>query len=579
MFLGRRGGSVPDWRDEIVEAVSAWLTVEQGGGTRRARPQRIGAAHPEGTGGWYLVDLRGKLFNADDLEDLRLAGPYGSRLDEGYRVIQTVQEGEVLRVRVGAHVSDPDLHLWGTRQAPSFLLRKLQEGLNALTDPGHADAVAHGRFTPLPPPPPEHQLPGRNEAQRVAYAACRTPGSYLVWGPPGTGKTLVLCRAISDLLASGKRVLLTSSTNIAVDNALAGVMKERKDRAGQLVRVGTPHLRTIANDPDVCLSRLVVARCQKVEDQRVLVERTLVDIRERAEQLKKLEGELAGYDHRAYEEAKTLLAAEAQIAAIAQQVQRLTAQVEDAVRLAAATTQDLERAEAAWDEIAEAREHLERAAVLERQLTDVDAEPDRLDDELRELSRRGRKLKQDLDALEASSWFEAMKRLGDRRRLYRELTVAQRDYILLEERAREAHASSDQERKRLAPRIVEHRRAAGLVDTAEVTSRQGVLAAAQRAVADAEERLQVVQQQLEVAQGARLTAEAGPAPVRLNVAWSPMPTGLDSRDGTPSSNGPGKPLVVISKSTNSWKSGTKRCCSSWNGSAATPKAQSSVKHS
>lgn len=67
--------------------------------------------------------------------------------------------------------------------------------------------------------------------------------------------------------------------------------------------------------------------------------------------------------------------------------------------------------------------------------------------------------------------------------------------------------------------------------------------------------------------------------MRLNVAWSPMPTGLDSRDGTPSSNGPGKPLVVISKSTNSWKSGTKRCCSSWNGSAATPKAQSSVKHS
>jgi chromosome segregation ATPase len=109
------------------------------------------------------------------------------------------------------------------------------------------------------------------------------------------------------------------------------------------------------------------------------------------------------------------------MAAVAEQVHQLTAEVEDAARLAAAATQDLERAEASWDEIAEAREHLERAAVLERQLADVDAEADRLDDELRVRSRHGRKLKQDLDALEALPWFEAIKCLGERRRLSRDL--------------------------------------------------------------------------------------------------------------------------------------------------------------
>jgi hypothetical protein len=179
-----------------------------------------------------------------------------------------------------------------------------------------------------------------------------------VWGPPGTGKTLVLCRAISDLLASGKRVLLTSSTNVAVDNALAGVMKERKDQPGRLVRVGTPHLRAIANDPDVCLLRLVAAHCQEVEDQRVLVERALVAIRERADRVAELERHLAGYDHDAYEEAKVLLAAEARIAGVAEQVHRLTTSVEDATRAEAAATRDLERARASWDDIAEAREHL-----------------------------------------------------------------------------------------------------------------------------------------------------------------------------------------------------------------------------
>jgi hypothetical protein len=67
-------------------------------------------------------------------------------------------------------------------------------------------------------------------------------GLRLVWGPPGTGKTMVLRRAIDDLVRAGKRVLLVSSTNVAVDNALAGVIDDLKPRKGTLVRVGTPHL-------------------------------------------------------------------------------------------------------------------------------------------------------------------------------------------------------------------------------------------------------------------------------------------------------------------------------------------------
>ena len=56
--------------------------------------------------------------------------------------------------------------------------------------------------------------------QENAYRACLGKGLFLVWGPPGTGKTRVLRSAIGDLLATGKRVLLVSGTNIAVDNAL-----------------------------------------------------------------------------------------------------------------------------------------------------------------------------------------------------------------------------------------------------------------------------------------------------------------------------------------------------------------------
>jgi superfamily I DNA/RNA helicase len=59
-----------------------------------------------------------------------------------------------------------------------------------------------------------------------------------VWGPPGTGKTRVLRSAIGDLLTAGKRVLLVSGTNVAVDNALHETLKERAFAPGEIVRVG-----------------------------------------------------------------------------------------------------------------------------------------------------------------------------------------------------------------------------------------------------------------------------------------------------------------------------------------------------
>ncbi|MFI6903532.1 AAA domain-containing protein [Nonomuraea sp. NPDC050394] len=61
-----------------------------------------------------------------------------------------------------------------------------------------------------------------------------------VWGPPGTGKTLVLTRAIGDLIAAGKRILLVSATNIAVGNALLGILREHRHPSGTIVRVGSP---------------------------------------------------------------------------------------------------------------------------------------------------------------------------------------------------------------------------------------------------------------------------------------------------------------------------------------------------
>ena len=127
------------------------------------------------------------------------------------------------------------------------------------------------------------------------------------WITPGTGKTRVLRAAVSDLVAAGKRVLLVSGTNIAVDNALLGVIRERRHRPGEIVRVGPPQLREIAEDPQVCLPLMVQARLAEVEGQRRAAAMDLLDMDRRQERCRDLDSRLAGFDAAAYETAAALV--------------------------------------------------------------------------------------------------------------------------------------------------------------------------------------------------------------------------------------------------------------------------------
>lgn len=56
--------------------------------------------------------------------------------------------------------------------------------------------------------------------QEAVKGALSENDLYLIQGPPGTGKTTVINEIIEYLLRSGKKVLLSSQTNLAVDNVL-----------------------------------------------------------------------------------------------------------------------------------------------------------------------------------------------------------------------------------------------------------------------------------------------------------------------------------------------------------------------
>ncbi|PZG54411.1 hypothetical protein C1I98_04165 [Spongiactinospora gelatinilytica] len=204
------------------------------------------------------------------------------------------QSESTLTVRVAEFADPADPHLWSMQQPPTFLVDALKEGLASLGSAPLGDMLAHrkpgGELSRTRPPA------GLFPPQETAYQACLGTGVWLVWGPPGTGKTMVLKKAIGDLIAAGKRVLLVSATNIAVDNALLGVLDERRHPHGAIVRVGPPQLRKVAENADVSLPLLVRARLTATDDKRRDLSARLVVIRNRLRRLGELATALAGFD-------------------------------------------------------------------------------------------------------------------------------------------------------------------------------------------------------------------------------------------------------------------------------------------
>jgi len=140
------------------------------------------------------------------------------------------------------------------------LLRKLADVLEAVasgTEPVSplTTGIFHpkrngARKLPLPPMPALDRLTG--EQRTVVEQACASEITF-VWGPPGTGKTYVIAHVIGALIARGERVLMTSHTHAAVDQAIYETVKPAGpggstsagplantdlERDGQIVRLG-----------------------------------------------------------------------------------------------------------------------------------------------------------------------------------------------------------------------------------------------------------------------------------------------------------------------------------------------------
>jgi len=111
----------------------------------------------------------------------------------------------------------------------------------------------------------------KEQADAIAQAL----GSSLtfIWGPPGTGKTHVIAALVEQLLKAGERVLVTSHTHAAVDQALDKLLSASKQSEplalavaeGKVLCVGQSPIRPV---PDcVRLDRIAEARARELQEE------------------------------------------------------------------------------------------------------------------------------------------------------------------------------------------------------------------------------------------------------------------------------------------------------------------------
>jgi superfamily I DNA and/or RNA helicase len=148
---------------------------------------------------------------------------------------------------------------------PWFLYEKLKHALESLLQ-GQNFFVPNalmlfGKHPPHKQAQPlltEH--PGLNDSQQQALQLCSDNNLAFVWGPPGTGKTTTLGHIVTELLRQGQRILITSTTNAAVDQALAklaalGDAREFFER-GHIVRIGQTTAETFGATLPQVIKRL-----------------------------------------------------------------------------------------------------------------------------------------------------------------------------------------------------------------------------------------------------------------------------------------------------------------------------------
>lgn len=457
------GDSSRSWASGPIEAAEEWLRLQpgspaSGGWTRR------GEARPAAEPGWLALDLRERPGVADSIEaPVCLADRDGPDRSTAYPVEQYRAADGVVLLKIPTGTPAGARWVWTPSISPRFLLEKLVSGLRAVGRAPLAEALAAGDLAG-PPARSSPVPPGLLFAQPDAYLACMNPGVRLVWGPPGTGKTQVLARAIEDLMRAGKRVLLVSTANVAVDNALLAVVKAVQLRPGQAIRVGPAHLSDIADRTDLRLDSLTATASADVDARREVVGRRLAELSGVDDEIAELTVQLEGFDPAEYGSAADRVAAATRLADLEPHRSAALRAVEDARLGARGRKHDIDRLARESARLAGPRSALARLSELRGKLGELDGRQNELQLALRTA-----------EALASGATGWGAGRAARRR-------IQQADLAL-----REFTVANTERRDRLWGLIAENRAVVGTVTPEGLAVLDRKLRLAQRSAAEADE--------------------------------------------------------------------------------------------
>jgi hypothetical protein len=145
-----------------------------------------------------------------------------------------------------------------------------------------ADCIAGRNDNPSKPTPIAAKPPkDLNQAQQRAFATSGSAPVTWIWGPPGCGKTKTLGEIVRTAFENGRRLLVCSNTNKAVDQVIYSICKALGTehpamQQGKVVRLG----RIADNKLEkyrayVTIDGIVERRSRELEERRGQIERAL----------------------------------------------------------------------------------------------------------------------------------------------------------------------------------------------------------------------------------------------------------------------------------------------------------------
>jgi hypothetical protein len=237
--------------------------------------------------------------DAELFEEARVELHIGARTIEGQ--IASISGGRIVIAVVddlGPNISRCVLIIDNTA-----LLEALKERLEKVGAEGRRintaladDAVSnHGEPAPRASPPASAAFTKLTSRQREAVRLALSNQVVYIWGPPGTGKTRTLSVLIHELFDAGKRTLICSNTNRAVDQVLLSLCRtlgiaHPAMEEGKIVRLGRVAHEQLRDKyaEFVTLDGIVARRSRDLQQRKAALESQIAANARRSERVEAL---------------------------------------------------------------------------------------------------------------------------------------------------------------------------------------------------------------------------------------------------------------------------------------------------